>query len=430
MAGKNSQRKGIMFILDGLGDRPVAELKGKTPLEAAHTPNLDRFLAKGMGGLVDPLLPGVPVDTHIGTAVLMGVSPRDASRISRGPVEAVGIKMPLSPGDIAIRCNFATLQQKKGRIRILDRRAGRLPEEVSQELCLVLQDIDVGGGIIGSLWPATQHRAVLRLSGPDLSSAITDSDPMGSGLRTLLTSVAHDQENTKAVRTAEALNLFIQIAHQRLSEHPLNRKRKKSGRLAANGIITRGAGRMDKVQNLLQYLGLRTMVIAGESTIFGLARLLGHATRKHSSFTALPDTDVDKKITACVRALHDHDMVYVHVKAPDICAHDMDPLGKKRFLERFDKALARLKAAEAVIAFTADHSTDSNTGSHCGDPVPSILYSPAGRRDQCRKFGEYQCCQGGLGRIPAAAFLASMLDNMGCLHYYKPEDEKYYWQCH
>ena len=170
--------KGLMFILDGLGDRPVPELQGRTPLEAADTPTMDKLLSLGMGGLMDPLTPGVPVDTHTGTALLTGVSLRDAQFLRRGPIEAAGAGVVMQTGDVAIRCNFATVERDGDNFLIKNRRAGRLREEEVAQLAMSLQGVDLGDGITGSVHPSTLHRAILHLSGPELSAAITDSDPM------------------------------------------------------------------------------------------------------------------------------------------------------------------------------------------------------------------------------------------------------------
>jgi 2,3-bisphosphoglycerate-independent phosphoglycerate mutase len=418
--------KGLMFILDGLGDRPIPELQGQTPLEAAHTPNLDMLLSRGIGGLMDPLAPGVPVDTHTGTALLTGVSLRDAQFLRRGPIEAAGAGVVLQNGDVAIRCNFATIVKEGNDFLIKNRRAGRLKEEEVAELAKILQQVDLGEGITGSVHPATQHRAILHLSGPDLSAAITDSDPMSGTRLRIQTVVPHNSDNIRAVRTADAVNRFLQIAIERLAEHPFNRARRETGRLEANGIICRGAGEMFVLDNLLHYLNLKAALITGDCTIAGLGRLLQHTVLTAPAFTALADTDIDAKIRAGLSALNEHEIVFIHLKGPDICSHDFNPVGKKDFLERFDSALATIPKENLVIGVTGDHSSDSSLGEHSGDPVPSLLFSPRGRRDLCREYGETGCCRGALGRISANHFLISMLDAMGCLHNYRSEDTKYY----
>ncbi len=418
--------KALMFILDGLGDRPVSQLGDRTPLEAAKTPAMDRLLTCGQGGLMDPLTPGVPVDTHTGTALLTGVSVKDAHLLRRGPIEAAGAGVELQNGDVALRCNFATLERAGDGFLIKDRRAGRLGEAAVAELARCLQNVDLGDGIHASIHPATQHRAILHLTGDGLSAAITDSDPMSGACPALQPVMALDCRDLRARRTADAVNRFAEIAFAGLSDHPFNRGRKREGKPEANGVICRGAGEILELDNLLHHLHLKAALITGDCTIAGLGRLLGHSVSTAPAFTALADTDIGAKIRAGLGALNGHEIVFIHLKGPDICSHDLNPVGKKEFLERFDRALAAVPIEDLVIGITGDHSTDSGLGDHCGDPVPSLLYAPRGRRDHCVEFGETGCCRGGLARISANNFLISMLDAMGCLHTYRSEDTKYY----
>ncbi len=416
------QHKGLVLVLDGLGDRPSPQLAGKTPLEAAHTPVLNRMVNAGLCGLVDPLIPGMPVDTHTGTGVLLGLAPRDTMALPRGPVEAAGSGLAIGPGDVAIRCNFATLRRQGERLEIIDRRAGRIREDTDQ-LSAALQDVALGDGITATLHPATQHRAVLRLSGPGLSDAISDTDP-GEGADAEVVLASHPMEaDEAAIRTAAALNRFVQEAYARLYDHPVNRRRQAAGLMPASGIITRGAGMVRNVRNLIHHLGLRAALVAGESTVLGLGRLFNYSLITSEHFTALTDTDLAAKVTATREALQTHDLVFLHIKGPDICAHDRDPQGKQAFLERIDQALSSLLEEPLVIGVSGDHSTDSNTGRHSGDPVPSLVYAPHSRRDACRHFGEDECMRGGLGRISATSFLLTVLDTMGCLQNFKPGDE-------
>ncbi len=421
---KKPSCKGLMFILDGLGDRPQEVLGGKTPLEAARTPNMDRWLTHGMGALVDPLVPGVPVDTHTGTALLTGVSMKDIQRLYRGPIEAAGAGIILKEGEVALRCNLATVEKKNDIYHIKDRRAGRLEEHTVAELSKSLRDIDLGEGILASVFPATQHRAVLHLKGPKVSAAVGDSDPM-SGEMLTIQNFRPLNTHGATLSTAQALDSFTEIAHQILAKHPINSLRRQRGQLEANGIICRGAGQWAEIANFLAFLKLKSALVTGDCTIAGLGRLLNHSVLIAPEFTALPDTDIEKKIRLGLDALLEHDIVFIHVKAPDICSHDFDPLAKRDFLERFDAAL-EIKRDDLVIAVGGDHSTNSSWGEHCGDPVPSLLFSPDGRRDLCTNFGEGPCMDGGLGRISSNTFLLSMLNSMGRLHNYRPEDSNYY----
>ncbi|UCC56738.1 MAG: 2,3-bisphosphoglycerate-independent phosphoglycerate mutase [Gammaproteobacteria bacterium] len=420
------KHKGMMIILDGLGDRPVAALGGATPLEAAHTPHMDAMVAAGRCGLVDTLYPGMPVDTHTGAGVLLGLKPGDAFHLPRGPVEAAGTGLPIMPGEIALRCNFATLEADGNSLRILDRRAGRISEG-THELADALQDIPLGEGFTASIRPATGHRAVMRLSGPGPLPEISDTDP-GSSAEPCPVSISHslDALNPLGEEAANALNRLVREAHARLDNHPVNQKRRQQGKPPANGILTRGAGTIGSIHNILHHLGLHAAVVAGERTLVGLANLFNFTAISQPGFTSMPDTDLAGKIAAALAALEEHDIVFLHIKAPDIHAHDRNPVAKKEGLELIDNALLPLLREEIVIGITADHTTDSNTGRHCGDPVPSLICSAAGRKDKCNEFGETPCLAGALGRIRGHAFLLSVLDEMQCLQNYQTADSPYY----
>ena len=417
--------RGLMIIIDGMGDRPCPDMAGSTPLEAAMTPNLDRLAHAGLTGMMDPLVAGAPVGTHTGTGVLMGLAPADAACMARGPVEAAGIGLDLQPGDLALRCNFATLAGSGAGAAIRDRRAGRILEGTA-ELAAELQDVPLGEGISGSLHPATQHRAVLHLRGPDMSAEITDTDP-GSARQAngLLAARPRAPGDRAAARTAQAINRFVEEAHRRLSGHPVNRQREAQGLLPANGILTRGAGRHTRLGNLVVHLGLTASVITGERTVEGLGRLFDFRIINRPGFTALPQTDMDAKLAATLAELETRDLVFLHIKGPDISSHDRDPAGKKSAIERIDRVLAGLPRDDLVIGVTGDHSTDSGVGRHCGDPVPALMLAPNGRRDAVELFGESTCIAGGLGRITATSFLIGMLDAMGAMRNFEPADRRF-----
>jgi 2,3-bisphosphoglycerate-independent phosphoglycerate mutase len=242
----------------------------------------------------------------------------------------------------------------------------------------------------------------------------------------VLTSRPLDPQEAAARRTAEAVNRFVRESHERLRDHPVNRERAAEGLPPANGVLTRGAGMVREIRSLVHHLGLTAAVITGERTVVGLAQLLGYTSLCEGRFTAMPDTDLAEKVAAARMALQTHDLVYLHIKGTDICAHDRDPAAKRAFLERIDAALAPLLTDPLVIGVSADHSTDCNTGRHCGDPVPSLLCAPNGRKDDCTRYGERECMSGGLGRLSGYAFLTSMLDAMGATRNYRSEDAAFF----
>ncbi len=413
--------KGIVIILDGIGDRPISKLGGKTPLAAAHTPHLDALVKRGVCGLMHPLQPWVPVGTQVGMGLLLGVPPADLPRLTRGPIEAAGVGIKLQSGDVALRCNFATITPSEAGFAIVDRRAGRIQADLSA-LSESLDGMGLSDGVTASFKRSTGHRAVLILHGNELSGDITDTDPGAGAFQEVLQSCKPlDAANQNARRTAHAVNTFIRESYERLSTHPVNAARQKEGKLPANGIMTRGAGQAVSLRNQLVHLGLKVAVVTGERTAVGLGQLFGFSVLTDASFTALPTTNLEGKVQRVQEALETHDVVYLHIKAPDVLAHDQDPVGKMKMLEAVDRALEPLLGLEHVILVTGDHSSDSSLGRHVGDPVPSCLAAPHLRTDTVEVFSEEACLNGGLGHLSATHLLCALLDHMNRLPNYRPQ---------
>lgn len=413
---------GLLLILDGVGDRPSAPLNGKTPLEAARTPHLDALIARGMGGMMDPLIPGAPVSTDVGVGALMGV-PAPHGFLARGPVEALGAGLSLSPEDVAFRCNLATVTRVGERFQLLDRRAGRIESRDSEELARFL-DRNLGEfeGVTAQVAPATGHRLVLALKGMSLSASLTDPDP-GAGWeeRGVLLCQPRPEGGAAAERTAKVVNHFVARSHELLDEHPLNRERRSAGKPPGNLLMPRAGGRLRGITSIPASMGVRSALVAGEKTVVGLARLLGADVIPGPGFTGEVETDLAGKVEAASRALEGYDLVFLHIKGLDVLSHDRKPDGKRALLEVIDDALAPLLDREdIVITVTGDHSTLCLTGRHSGDPVPSILYSPLGRVDGVTAYGEGPCMTGGLGRLSANELLWSMLDQMNFTKNYRP----------
>lgn len=404
----------MILIVDGLGDLPVAGLGGKTPLEAARTPVLDRMASAGQYGPVDPILPGEIPNTDSGVGLLLGLPPDRADTLHRGPVEASGAGRRLNEGEIAVRANFATVEERPDGLLVTDRRAGRIIEHVDA-LAQALDGMDLGDGVRADFRPTDQHRGVLVLSGPGLDPEVSDTDP-GDGANPGYIRESRPLRPSAGIAAAK-INRFTAEAHRRLADHSVNRARRAAGKPVANGVITRGAGSAFEPVSRLETLGLRAVVVAGCNTVLGLARLFGFDTVHKPGFTATLDTDLEGKVAAALSALDDHDLAYIHVKASDLCAHDRNPRAKRDFLEGLDRALAPLLSAGIVVALSSDHTTDSNTGAHTADPVPSLIFDPSAATadgEPTVKFGEAACRQGTLPRLRSFEFLDRVLETMDC----------------
>ena len=402
----------LLLIVDGMPDRPLRALNGRTPLQAAKTPNLDRLAREGVCGLADPVAPEVVPDTAAGTLALFGQSPL---AIKRGPVEALGAGLRMQPGDVALRGNFASLD-KAG--VVFDRRAGRIREE-TEELAEALREITLRGEAAKDVevlvQASTEHRLALVLRGSNLASAISGSDPGDGAVPARpLTPKADDPNNPSAVRTARVLALFEEEARRVLSNHPVNRRRRRKGRSPANCVLTRGAGRIHQLVPLeMAGRPLRITCVSGDGTVLGIASWVGARTVQAEGMTANLDTDLRAKFREGLESLGHQDLVVVHVKGADIAAHDTRPDLKVAFLERVDQELGWVldhHEGPLRVAVASDHSTLSESGQHSADPVPVVLWGDGLVADAVERFDERAVAAGGLHRFPLQLLLPRLFD--------------------
>ncbi len=400
----------LLVIIDGMPDRAARALSGRTPLQAAHTPTLDRLAREGQCGLADAIGPGIVPDTAAGTLALLGQSPL---AIKRGPVEALGSGIELEPGDIALRGNFATIDDEG---LIVDRRAGRVRDE-ALALAEALQAIrlDDFPDVSVVVAPATEHRLAIVLRGPGLSSNIRGSDP-GDGAPTQepLAPEAFDPVDSNAVHTAAVLAAFEREARRALSDHPANVERGSRGLPPANAVLTRGAGRVHDLVPLEDGgVQLELACVAGDKTILGLAQFLGATPITDDAFTANLDTDLAGKFDRARDALREHDLVILHLKGADIAAHDQRPEQKAAFFERVDEQLGRLldnRDGALRIAVAADHATLSDSGQHAADPTPVVIWGEGITADDVQVFDEFSVATGELQRFPLQMLLRQLFD--------------------
>ncbi len=409
-------RKAVMLILDGLGDRPLDVFGGMTPLEAAHTPCFDALARGGITGLMDPLSPGIRVGTDVGHLALFGYNPLKVYW-GRGPIEAAGIGIHLKPGDVALRCNFATVDEN---FIVLNRRAGRIRH--TEPLAAALDGMPLGDGMNAVFKRATEHRAVLVLGGGRLSAEITNSDPGPANEGEPVQEVKSKRPGQPlAEKTARLVNEFVRKSYHILKDHDLNKERVEKGLLPANIVITRGAGMAVKMRSLAERFNIKGCCVTGESTVAGIAQMAGFTVLTNEKLTANVDTDLDEKARLTLQGLKEADFVATHIKGMDLMAHDNKPREKFAFIERTDNMLQKIidgldDPQDTYIAITADHSTPSAIREHSADPVPVLIHGEGVLVDGVTSFGERACARGGLCRIRANDFLLSILDLMGATY--------------
>lgn len=405
----------LLLIIDGLADHPVRALGGRTPLEAASTPTLDRLAREGQCGVADPVAPGFVPDTAAGTLALFGQSPQ---AMKRGPVEALGAGFDLRVGDVALRGNLATLDDNGV---VADRRAGRIRED-THVLARALDRLALPGTKAGDVEvrvaAGTEHRLAIVIRGDGISSAINGSDPGdGAPPGPPLPPSPLDPANDSAVWTAGVLAVFEQEARRVLAKHPVNKRRVEKGLPPANAVLTRGAGHIHRLITLEDAgMPLRLACVAGDRTILGLASWLGAETLTSKAMTANLDTDLEAKFETAATALERSDLVVVHVKGADIAAHDRRPDLKVTFLEAVDEALRELVEARKRpwrLAVAGDHATLSESGQHAADPLPVVVWGDGVEADEVAAYDERSAAAGVLGRFPLQLLVGRLFQRDG-----------------
>lgn len=391
----------LIIIFDGIGDRPVEKFDGKTPLEKADTPNLDSMAKKGINGIMDTISPGVVPGSDTGHLALLGYDPYEVYT-GRGPFEAAGLGLEVSPTDVAFRCNFGTVDGDT----IVDRRAGRIKEKTSK-LAEIINDIDLG--IDFQFKEGVEHRGVLVFREENLGSEVTDVDPHKPDSPYKRSEPIKDTKENR--KTAELLNEFTEKTREVLGDHEINKNRKNEGKKPANIILPRGAGTGPQIEPLSKKNNLDAAAIAGIPLVRGVCRSAGMDIIDVEGATGGMDTDIEDIMKGAKDALKDHEFVLVNIKGPDLSGHDGKPAQKKEFIEKLDKASGSLKDIEnTYCAFTGDHSTPVSVMDHSGDPLPLTICGDGVRKDDVEKFGERSCAKGDLNRINGGDLFNILID--------------------
>jgi 2,3-bisphosphoglycerate-independent phosphoglycerate mutase len=380
-----AQTKIAMIIMDGLGGLPL-QVGGKTELETAHTPHLDALAAQSALGLTMPAGPGITVGSGPGHLGIFGYDPVEYE-IGRGALEALGVDFELGPEDVAARGNFCSMDAAG---LLTDRRAGRLPTEMSKELAALLRTIGIDG-VEFFVEPVKEHRFAFIMRGAGLADALTDTDPQTTGVPSLpVRALTPGSE-----RAAQLANQFVAQARRLLAD-------KRPG----NMILLRGFARFPAVPQFADVFGLRAAAIAVNGMYRGVAKLVGM-----TALTVNGRTIADE-FAALEANWQDFDFFYLHVKQTDTAGESGDFAGKVRVIEEVDALLPRLMALKPdVVIVTGDHSSPAVLRSHSWHPVPALLYSPYVRCDGIAEFGERACARGSLGVLPAQDMMPLALAN-------------------
>ena len=374
----------VMLVADGLGGLPMTP-GGKTELETAHTPNLDALARMGVQGGSIPVLPGISPGSGPGHLGLFGYDPLKYL-IGRGALEATGIGFRLQEGDVAVRCNFCTLDAQGN---ILDRRAGRIPSAESFPLAKQLDGIELSEGEI-FVRPVKEHRFVVIFRASGIAGNLDDTDPQRVGVPPS----DPKGDDLASQKTARLAAEFIDKAKQLLAIQT-----------TANGMIMRGFAARPALPSYKEVYGMRAGAIAVYPMYKGLASLVG--------MDILGDpTTLEEQIDVLTAKWNDYDFFFIHFKYTDSTGEDGDFDAKVQRIEQLDQVIPGITdLSPDVLIVTGDHSTPAYLSAHSWHAVPTLLVSDCCRTDGHTSFGESNCRTGELGQFEAKYLMSLAMAN-------------------
>ena len=402
-------------MLDGVGDLPHPDLAGKTPLEAAMTKNMDMLAKNGIMGQVISVGKGIAPESDIAVFNMLGYKFQHSDYAGRGVVEAIGIGIDFKDGDLALRGNFATLDNEG---KIIDRRAGRKieredVEEISKEIEKEVKFSSPNASVVVA--PTVGHRVTVRLrDSKPLSSEISNTDPAygrvdGMGIAKAVSDFMKIEkcipleQTENAISAANLVNEFTEQSLEIMKKSDVNKRRSQKNKKLLNSILLRDAG--NKYPNVKPINDLHSMnfsCIVDMPVEVGISNIL-----KMRAYNAGGLTDYEEKASVAAQAMETENAIYVHLKGPDEFGHDGDAIGKMKNIEEIDKRffgtlLDHVDVSKVAVMISADHSTPSIHKGHSADPVPVLISGDMITNDDTQRFTEAEAKNGAIGLIEGA----------------------------
>jgi len=410
-------------LLDGVGDLPHPDLAGKTPLEAATTKNMDVLAKNGIMGQVISVGKGIAPESDIAVFNMLGYKFQHSDYAGRGVIEAIGIGIDFKDGDLALRGNFATLDDEG---KIIDRRAGRRieredVEKISKEIEKEVKFSNPNTTV--AVAPTVGHRVTVRLiDGKPLSSEISNTDPAyarvdGMGIAKAVSDFMKIEkcipleQTENAANAANLVNEFTKQSLEIMKKSDVNKQRSQKNKKLLNSILLRDAG--NKYPNVKPINDLHSMnfsCIVDMPVEIGISNIL-----KMKAFNAGGLTDYEEKARVAAQAMETENAIYVHLKGPDEFGHDGDAIGKMKNIEEIDERffgtlLDHIDVSKIAIMISADHSTPSIHKGHSDDPVPLLISGNMITNDDTQRFTETEAKKGAIGLIDGVQVVKTGID--------------------
>ena len=420
----NSDVHLIYVLLDGVGDLPHPDLDGKTPLEAANTPVLDKIASNGAIGEVISVGKGIAPESDIAVFNMLGYKFNHSDYAGRGVIEAIGVGIDFKDGDLALRGNFSTLDDEQV---ITDRRAGRQIER--EDVDGIAKEIEEKvkfshPGITVEVSPTIGHRVTVRIRADSqkLSSRITNTDPAYSNIGGMGVAKAVGdflkiekclplEENDNAKFTANLVNEFSEQSTNIMKQSQINKKRLEQNKKQLSCILLRDAGnKYPNVISINEKYGMNFSCIVDMPVELGISDVL-----KMKAFEAGGLTDYEEKARVAAKAMETQNAIYVHLKGPDEFGHDGDAVGKMKNIEEIDQRFFKtlvdnIDSSKVAIIISADHSTPCINKGHSDDPVPILVSGDFIKNDGTTRMTEEQAKKGSMGLLQGAEVVAKSLE--------------------
>ncbi|MBP1616749.1 MAG: phosphoglycerate mutase [Bacteroidetes bacterium] len=398
--------KTIIILADGAADEPIAELGGKTPLQAANTPYIDLLASKGKSGMLDTIPEGFKPGSEIANLSVMGY---DVPKVfeGRGSLEAASMGVDILPGEMAMRCNLICIEDDK----IKNHSAGHISNEEAEELILFL-DKHLNDGKV-SFYPGVSYRHLLKLNGGDKQLDCTPPhDVTGTPFRDVMIKPL----TPEAKETADYLNELIVKSQELLKDHPVNLKRVAAGKDPANSIWPWSPGYRPEMQTLQELFGIKSgSVISAVDLIMGIGKYAGLTLIHVEGATGLYNTNYEGKAEAAIEALKKDDFVYLHIEASDEAGHEGDYALKTKTIEYLDQRVVKTiyEATKdwdepVTIAILPDHPTPCNIKTHTKNPVPFFIYRSNEEGDEVQVYDEFAAEHGAYGLLKGKQFMETL----------------------
>ncbi len=390
-----------VLIGDGMGDYPLQELGGKTPLQSAAIPNMRAIAAAGTVRLVNTVPTGMSPGSDVANLSIMGFDPRKYYT-GRAPIEAAGAGIAMAPGDVAFRCNLIAVENEL----IKDHSSGHITTDEARPMIAELNARLGRPGLKFHVSAGYRHLLIWE-NGPCELVTIPPHDVLGQPAAANLPRGERQEEVRSLMEASKPL----------LAAHPVNVARRKAGKTAPTQIWLWGQGQRTALPAYRDLFGLTGSVISAVDLVRGIGKLTGLNSINVPGATGFVDTNYAGKVEAALKALTHEDFVFVHVEAPDECGHMGDAKLKLKAIEAFDtkvvgpfwRGLEAMRQPYRLIIAT-DHRTPVTVRNHTAEPIPvAVMNGPAPRSSQEAPFDEF--VNGGRTSGMAFEWLQSQIGN-------------------